>query len=376
MTEVLYTDEREPTQDLPLFYLERAYFVRDADEDAATRMLRECLPGLADTVADRPAGRFVRLAAFDHHFEDAPERDPIAVVTWRDWADDALEARAPLSQDPGRFSVPPALGESPVPGSDGEPIDLAPPSSGKPPRPDAKSDGVSTATMIAAPAAAPSVADAPDTSGIGAKSVKDPVAEGAEDKAPKKKKRKRGQKANASLASKGDLIGDLFERLHELHFQADMLEGADFVLGVIADVFPCAGVLLHVFDIDQREFVIVRAVGPNASSLLMHKTVGGDPFFHALMKRHRSLALNPVPEPQDKLRERWEELGLEPSSVLCGPVVNGGRHLGVIELANPEGEPFNAKKAKALDYVCGQFAEFLAQRPIVIEGDEIRAEPD
>ncbi len=367
MTEVLYTDEREPTQGLPLFYLERAYFVPDADKDAAARMLRECLPELADTVADRPAGRFVRLAAFDHHFEDAPERDPIAVITWRDWADEALEAPAPVSQDPGRFSVPPALGESPVPGADGEAIDVAPPSSGKAPRPDKKGAGVSTATMIAAPA--PSAAD------VAAESMPEAAPDAADKKASKKKE-KNAKEAKASLASKGDLIGDLFERLHELHFQADMLEGSDFVLGVIADVFPCAGVLLHVFDINQREFVIVRAVGPNAPSLLMHKTIGGDPFFHALMKRHRSLALNPVPEPQDKLRERWQELGLEPSSVLCGPVVNGGRHLGVIELANPEGEPFNAKKAKALDYVCGQFAEFLAQRPIVIEDDEIRGELD
>ena len=372
MTEVLYTDEREPTQDVPLFYLERAYLVQDDDQDAAAQMLRDLLPELADSVADRPQGRFVRLAAFDHRFEGAPERDPIAVVTWRDWADDALVARAPISSDPGRFSVPPALGEMPVPGDDGEALDAsvdasvnateaAPVSSASVPRPDMNGAGSATANMMAAQGAlAPASAPA---------EAKPPVeAKGSTDEKASKQK--------ASLAGKADLIGDLFDLLHELHFQRDMLDGADFVLGVLADVFPCAGVLLHVFDIDQREFVVVRAVGPNASSLLMHKTVGGDPFFHALMKRHRSLALNPVPEPQDKLRERWQEAGLEPTSVLCGPVVNGGRHLGVIELANPEGEPFNAKKAKALDYVCGQFAEFLSQRPIVIEADEIRGEAD
>ena len=365
MTEVLYTDEREPTPEVPLFYFERAYLVEGTDEAAAAEMLRDRLPELADSVVHRPHGRFVRLAAFDHRFQDVPERDPVAVITWRDWADEPFVTRAPISSDPGRFSVPPALGELPVDEYETAGAGDAPSSRGGVPRPATNGVGSSTITMMAVPGTAgalvattePAESAEPTTQAKGknktktsrkakakAKAEARAKAKGTPDSAseptnqapiPAKTKAEPETEARAEpvvqskrvadktdpqqapVASKSDLIGDLFERLHELHFQGDMLEGADFVLGVLAEVFPCAGALLHVFDIDQREFVVVRAVGPDAASMLMRKTAGGDPFFHALMKRHRSLALNPVPEPQDKLRERWEELGVEPTSVLC-----------------------------------------------------------
>src|SRR5262249_34181324 len=53
-----------------------------------------------------------------------------------------------------------------------------------------------------------------------------------------------------------DLIGDLFERMHELAFMPDMVSGADFVLRVLSEIIPCEGILIHVFDLNKREFVV------------------------------------------------------------------------------------------------------------------------
>jgi GAF domain-containing protein len=57
---------------------------------------------------------------------------------------------------------------------------------------------------------------------------------------------------------------------------------------------------------------------------------------------------------------------------LSGPVRQGGRYLGLIELANPSGgDPYHESEANALDYICEQFAEFLVNRPIVLDADVI-----
>ena len=44
----------------------------------------------------------------------------------------------------------------------------------------------------------------------------------------------------------------------------------------------------------------------------------------------------------------------------------------VVEVINPVGdEPFNKSEANALDYICEQFAAFVASRPIVLEEDTV-----
>ena len=75
---------------------------------------------------------------------------------------------------------------------------------------------------------------------------------------------------NLSAAPRGrlrseDLIADLFEAMHDLHFLRDPLEGADFVLGLVMAKLPSTVGLVHFYDIDAREFVVVRTIGPGAS---------------------------------------------------------------------------------------------------------------
>jgi hypothetical protein len=163
-----------------------------------------------------------------------------------------------------------------------------------------------------------------------------------------------------------DLIGDLFERMHDLNFMADIVSGADFVLNVLYDLIPCEAMLVHVFDLGRREFVVVRAHGPNFREALLFRTPDSDPLVLEVM-RQRSIVSNGAPSLRSGAFERQ---GVHPSQVLSGSARQGGRYLGFIELANPQGgAPFHQGEANALEYVCEQFAEFVAARPVVLDED-------
>jgi len=169
-----------------------------------------------------------------------------------------------------------------------------------------------------------------------------------------------------------DLIGELFETMHDLHFMQGIGDGAEFLLAAVDSVVPCDGVLIHVFDINTQNFVVVRAKGPGAMQVLMHRTPDSDPFFQAVMRRPGSVAFHDVDKDPRVLGPRWEALGVRPTRALCGPVRQGGRYLGLLEIVNPLGDaPFHQTEQNAVDYVCEQFAEFLVNRPIVLEADVI-----
>jgi GAF domain-containing protein len=169
-----------------------------------------------------------------------------------------------------------------------------------------------------------------------------------------------------------DLIGELFETMHDLNFMSGVADGAEFALAAIDSVVPCDGVLIHVFDINARQFVVVRAKGPGAMQVLLHRTPDSEPFIHGIMRRPGSVAIHDVQKDGRVLGARWDALGIVPTRVLCGPVRQGGRYLGLLEVCNPLGDaPFHQTEQNALDYVCAQFAEFLANRPIVLDADVI-----
>jgi hypothetical protein len=169
-----------------------------------------------------------------------------------------------------------------------------------------------------------------------------------------------------------DLIGDLFERMHELAYMTDLVSGAEFVMHVLGELIPCEGILVHVFDLSRREFVVVRAHGPNARAALLHRTADGEPLVHGVMSRRSALVLDGAPTSIPPASASLTKLGIEPRAVMCGAARLGGRYLGLIELANPAGgQPFHDGEANALDYVCEQFAEFVASRPIVLDEDVV-----
>ncbi|HWP08033.1 MAG TPA: hypothetical protein VNN72_19955 [Polyangiaceae bacterium] len=167
-----------------------------------------------------------------------------------------------------------------------------------------------------------------------------------------------------------DLIGDLFERMHELAFMPDIVSGADFVVRVLGDLIPCEATLVHVFDLGRREFVVVRARGPHAAQALMFRTPDTDPLVIEVMRRPSMAANGKAPTHSGA----FGPLGVEPRQVMVRGARQGGRYLGLIELGNPQGgSPFHEGEVNALEYVCEQFAEFVASRPVVLDEDVVRA---
>ena len=172
-----------------------------------------------------------------------------------------------------------------------------------------------------------------------------------------------------------DLISDLFETMHELHFMADMPSGAGFVVNVIQETFSCKAGLVHVFDIDTSHFVVVRAFGPGAREVLLHRTSDREPWMVEMMQQGSARRVDISPEDAAFTGGRWEALRLKPTHALCGPVHLSGRYLGAIELVDPkDGGKFHEVEVNALDYICEQFADFLSQRPIVVDADLILQE--
>lgn len=84
--ELLLERNDDPTVDNPLCYRERAYLLpRGAKVPDAEAALRWRLADLQRELSERPRGKLINLAVFDHRWEGAPERPPLIVLQWRDW---------------------------------------------------------------------------------------------------------------------------------------------------------------------------------------------------------------------------------------------------------------------------------------------------
>jgi len=159
--------------------------------------------------------------------------------------------------------------------------------------------------------------------------------------------------------------------MHDLHFAPDMITGIDFVLGILNKTLPSEAIIIHVFDINRRQFVVVRALGQSPQAVILHRTPDTDPLFRSAMRRTRATVITKTDDPSFK-DGRWSLLGVEPLTAMIGSVQLHGRYLGAIELANPpDGTAYTEHEAHALDYICEQLAEFLAQRPIIVEADVV-----
>lgn len=480
----------EPRPEAPITYREVAYAV----EPGVTRsqveaLLHDRYQATLATLDDRPAGKFVQLAVFDHVFQRRPERPPLATFAWKDWRGAPVLAfpgfgdapMGPLSQvPPAPETVPPpngvapsvpppaSLSALPLPASlvpavvpAAPPVPSFPAVASVPPQssvPDSAPLKPVAPVVLSAPPPAPAV-DAPAplievelTSAPVASAEPMPVvaatppepaaaepvfelktaatepvfelkhpsqpapavaveaapasepAPAAEpapapalelapipapapvpsfdlnfestpfNAAPKPERVSRPGVTTGKRRAGEDLIGELFEFMHDLHFMRDVAAGAEYVLSVIDEVLPCEGVLIHVFDINTSHFVVVRAKGPTASATLLQRMPDQDPFVLSVMRGSGSIA---PPSPTGDLRyagTRWQTAGVVPRELLCGPVKLGGRYLGLIELANPQGDaPFHASEKNALDYICEQFADFLSKKPIVLSADVVLA---
>jgi hypothetical protein len=171
-----------------------------------------------------------------------------------------------------------------------------------------------------------------------------------------------------------ELIGLLFERMHELAFAPTISAGADYVLGALAEHIPCDGALIHVLDVEAEELVVMRALGPDCLEVLTRRTPAHGSHLGECLRRRATLELGQ----SDIARERatWQTLGVIPRHVIASPIVRQQKPLGVIELGRVTSKgAFNPGQVRALEYVCEQFAEFVGDRPIDLARSSLLPHP-
>jgi GAF domain-containing protein len=362
--ELLRRRSEEPTPRAPITYREEAYVVAAGTQrNAVEALLRERLGVVQTELSSGPPGKLVQLAIFDHSFSDKPVRPPLGTLAWKDWRGDPVLG-FPAFGDP----APPLSSRSPPAPTarsaehvngvrHAEPATTSPLPA---PAPAAVAAPVPTSEPV--PAQAPAVAAAPAPAATSA-----PVTASS----PSGTRASRPRLIVPRRRAGEDLISELFEIMHELHFARDIATGSEFVAGVLSDVIPSDVLLIQIFDINTRKFVVVRARGVGSDKALLHSTPDNDPKIVEIMRRDQVRALRPNGE-DDFKTGRWAYIQDEISQVLVGPVRQGGRYLGLIELANPlGGDPFHQTEINALDYICSQFADFVASRPIVLDADVI-----
>jgi hypothetical protein len=401
--ELLYERLQEPSDESPILYRERAYLVDtlQSDDDLEEHLEAE-LSRIRRDWRHRDASQFVHLALFDQRFQGEPDLPPIATLSWKDWQGrseiwvrgvrrSTLPPGVPLTQPPGlrgasSAPAPPKRSSAPVDLDaeideidDVEPLEDA----GDPGERARRTDSepiplVARGTTAPAPASArhslPAPADeaepdrardgVPPDSGPGWQS---PDRSG-EYLIPLPEEAPAPPSSQRVLAS-DELLGALFERLHELAYITSIAAGADYVLGTLVEHLPCDGALISVLDERRAELVVLRAAGagPSARELIGQRLRSVGSHLELLLDRRQSLQLGPVE--LERAPGLWPALGLAPRHAIASPVQRRGRLLGAIELCRGADKgAFGQGHLSALEYVCEQLSDFIGDRPIELPG--------
>jgi hypothetical protein len=163
-----------------------------------------------------------------------------------------------------------------------------------------------------------------------------------------------------------DLMSEIFESMHDLHFMRDALDGADFVLELLREKIPTLLALVHFYDINAKEFVIVKARTPNGTSVSL-KTREGTGLVGDALKSGKAIVVRDAAADNRWSREAYAQGGHQPKQIVILPMRHHGRFLGAIELADhTDGESFGDNEVHAASYVAEQFAEFVQDRGVLI----------
>jgi GAF domain-containing protein len=179
----------------------------------------------------------------------------------------------------------------------------------------------------------------------------------------------------ASPASGEELIDDLFEAMSGLDFCDSSLDAAGFTLKLAMEKLDCAAGVVHLYDIDQRELVVVEVSGPEVDVLRRMRTPDADPLAADAMRTPGTLLVRDAASDARLSGQRWALLraAVEApiTSIACARVTQEGRLLGLIELCNlaGSGHPggFAAGDEHALTYIANRFTEFVAAHGVVLD---------
>ncbi|MGZ3423209.1 MAG: GAF domain-containing protein [Polyangiales bacterium] len=379
---IILRKAEEPGTRSPLTYRELAVaVVAGTPVPHALSIAKANLDDVKAELANAPAGKLVQLAVFDHEWSGRPQRAPLVALTWKDWRGGEPEVKYPSGSASGPTPPVNTLPSGREPAA--APIDAkgiaseissavaaarpAPVAPSQPEIPAAIESFVSSGSIQAAPqpappppapppapapppvAPAPAVAPAPPPATAVAPSVPPPSAP-----------------MSAPRSSRpDDLVSELFESMHDVHFMRDSLDGADFVLELLREKIPTRVALVHFFDINTKEFVVVKARAPKPD-VLSSRSKEGSGLIGAAVNTGKPILIKDATSDTRWQRERYQQAGhAEPRQIVVAPMRQGGRYLGAIELADHEdGESFGDNEIHALAYVAEQFSEFVGERGI------------
>lgn len=368
-SQIIFKREHDATDAQPLTYREYVFLVPPGTtEQNSEALLRTQLELVLASLGKVPAGKLVNLAAFDATFQGKPSSPPLVTLMWKDWRG------APVVEFPRRPGYAP-VASLPPSALMAQPLTPVSPAS-QPPH---------TMLAAAAPAPVPLVVPTPVV----------PVTVPAEAREPEEQARQQqeevvtappppattgagaaGQPVVAAPRSRvrgEDLIADLFESMHELHFLRDAVEAGDFCLSLAMEKIPSQAGIVHLYDIDRREFLVTSTRGVAASTLLLRRHDEKDALLSSAMVKRRALVIADATEGDAAALERYVALG-GAHSLIIAPVMQAGRFLGAIELLNPlDGQPFTDAEGNAVTYIAEQFAEFVATRGVVTDPERIRS---
>jgi len=354
---VLHKREDEPSARSPLTYREVAYAVAEGTgHDAAGAFLSERFQDVCKGLDPSRPGKLVNLAVFDHVYQGRPRRPPLATLSWKDWKGVEPEMRFPLRDGPGNTPTPLAVPVAPP---------VAPPApKADTPRPAPQPVPPTPGPVVEA--RAPAIAPPPPPAPVAEEPARAPSIP-----PPARVPSEPARAAVQARVSGDELLAELFEAFSDLHFLQDTFAGADFVLALTLEKLPSEVGAVSLFDINKREFVLVRQSGGQRSALLARISEKA-PVAAAAMRSHQAVVVADAATDERAQDERWKAMGVVLKSVICAPVEVGGRYLGLIELANPlDGRSFTDGDGHALTYIGQQFAEFVAAHGVMTDPEHV-----
>jgi hypothetical protein len=382
--EVLFARDSEPSAASPLIYRERNWLAPEGtDEEEAELLLRTRFSALRDSLADKPKGKLVKLALFDHRWSGQPLRPPILVLTWKDWRGE------PEVLAPGRLSVTP-VGTVPAPS-------VPPPASPSTPAPSTSVAAVATGVAAVATAAPsipePPIAPAPPMRAstppvdTGPSIMIDPSLLGDPGKTLEDVPAVRSVPARPSPAPPAaapaaalptptpqpsklradDRLAHAFDALQDLFFLPTPADGADFLLRLLGELVPSEAASIALYDINTDELRFVAAVGTGGSERKGDAVPSLAGILGSAVHGHHDVCTVVADVTTDRRFDPGIDgrVGLEPMNLAVSPVSWNGRLLGALQLVNRIGDlQFSQADANLLAYVAQRFGEFLHQHKV------------
>lgn len=162
-----------------------------------------------------------------------------------------------------------------------------------------------------------------------------------------------------------ELLSELFERTQEIFDISDERRVLGFLLDLALEKIPCESGSIFVAELGSTALELAVARGPKAAelermglSLPMGVGIAGFCAQEAV-----SLAISETEMDPRFHREVSEALGYPVRSILCAPMVSGGRTFGCVEVINRrESSTFTDAELAILSYVAHQGARFLELR--------------